>query len=287
MQAELSGEFVMDPQSSGQNGQTCNAPSFQWLSFAYQGLTEIPYETILLQTDTLEVLDLSYNLLDEYPFFLPTRNHYTQWDALVSHVCMFLPYSLLFMFLPTPCMYHVKAHHLSVLLHSVLIGTRLCWVSWRSSALWSWTATTTHLTSSSPTCPASPPSALTRTSSTTYLCLWMKSDGSSQTSSKPGICRGSCWRIYRDYLLSVFSLFRLFNKGSWAWWTMKQHLVILMEEVWPSTKTTGENQAKLEITLVQKFLSNHLIYEQGNSSNGGKNFKLNPKMSQGMWHSPE
>uniref|UniRef100_A0A3Q1G6D8 Uncharacterized LOC110957422 n=1 Tax=Acanthochromis polyacanthus TaxID=80966 RepID=A0A3Q1G6D8_9TELE len=39
----------------------------QWLSFAYQGLTEIPYETILTQTDTLEVLDLSYNLLDEYP----------------------------------------------------------------------------------------------------------------------------------------------------------------------------------------------------------------------------
>lgn len=41
--------------------------SFQWLSFAYQGLTEIPYDAILPQTDTLEVLDLSYNLLDEYP----------------------------------------------------------------------------------------------------------------------------------------------------------------------------------------------------------------------------
>lgn len=37
------------------------------LSFAYQGLLEIPYEGILEQRDTLEVLDLSYNLLEEYP----------------------------------------------------------------------------------------------------------------------------------------------------------------------------------------------------------------------------
>lgn len=57
----------MDHQTSGQHSQPSNASSFQWLSFAYQGLTEIPYVTILKQTDTLEVLDLSYNLLDEYP----------------------------------------------------------------------------------------------------------------------------------------------------------------------------------------------------------------------------
>ncbi|XP_056113800.1 uncharacterized protein LOC130090450 [Rhinichthys klamathensis goyatoka] len=37
----------------------------QRLSFAYQGLLEIPYDTILQHQDTLEVLDLSYNLLDE------------------------------------------------------------------------------------------------------------------------------------------------------------------------------------------------------------------------------
>ncbi|XP_029944188.1 leucine-rich repeat-containing protein 72 [Salarias fasciatus] len=43
---------------------------FQWLSFAYQDLTEIPYESILAQTETLEVLDLSYNLLDENPVLL-------------------------------------------------------------------------------------------------------------------------------------------------------------------------------------------------------------------------
>lgn len=49
------------------SGQPSHATSFQWLSFAYQGLTEIPYEMILTQTDTLEVLDLSYNLLEEYP----------------------------------------------------------------------------------------------------------------------------------------------------------------------------------------------------------------------------
>ncbi|XP_057198901.1 uncharacterized protein LOC130559695 [Triplophysa rosa] len=37
----------------------------QRLSFAYQNLSEIPYDTILQQQDTLEVLVLSYNLLDE------------------------------------------------------------------------------------------------------------------------------------------------------------------------------------------------------------------------------
>ncbi|KAM6909480.1 leucine-rich melanocyte differentiation-associated protein [Xenentodon cancila] len=56
----------MDHQTLGQPSQ---ASSFQWLSFAYQGLTEIPYDSILTQTDTLEVLDLSYNLLDD-----PYRN---------------------------------------------------------------------------------------------------------------------------------------------------------------------------------------------------------------------
>ncbi|XP_041821185.1 leucine-rich repeat-containing protein 72 [Chelmon rostratus] len=50
--------------------QQSHASSFHWLSFAYQGLTEIPYETILTQTDTLEVLDLSYNLLDD-PYWNP------------------------------------------------------------------------------------------------------------------------------------------------------------------------------------------------------------------------
>ncbi|KAF3836793.1 hypothetical protein F7725_004257 [Dissostichus mawsoni] len=53
----------MDPNASGQSSQPPS--SFQWLSFAYQALTEIPYEAILPQTDTLEVLDLSYNLLDD------------------------------------------------------------------------------------------------------------------------------------------------------------------------------------------------------------------------------
>uniref|UniRef100_A0A3Q3KH52 U2A'/phosphoprotein 32 family A C-terminal domain-containing protein n=1 Tax=Monopterus albus TaxID=43700 RepID=A0A3Q3KH52_MONAL len=52
----------MDHHTSGQHNQCSHALSFQWLSFAYQSLTEIPYETILTQKDTLEVLDLSYNL---------------------------------------------------------------------------------------------------------------------------------------------------------------------------------------------------------------------------------
>uniref|UniRef100_A0A8C6WFB3 Uncharacterized protein n=1 Tax=Neogobius melanostomus TaxID=47308 RepID=A0A8C6WFB3_9GOBI len=48
----------MEQHSSGPQAQ----PSYQWLSFAYQSLTEIPYDPILMQTETLEVLDLSYNL---------------------------------------------------------------------------------------------------------------------------------------------------------------------------------------------------------------------------------
>ncbi|XP_039997466.1 leucine-rich repeat-containing protein 72, partial [Xiphias gladius] len=55
----------MDHHTSGQHTQSNHASSFQWLSFAYQGLTEIPYEAILTKTDSLEVLDLSYNLLDD------------------------------------------------------------------------------------------------------------------------------------------------------------------------------------------------------------------------------
>lgn len=58
----------MDRQRSSQHTRPSNPSSFHWFSFAYQGLTEIPYETILTHTDALEVLDLSYNLLDEYPF---------------------------------------------------------------------------------------------------------------------------------------------------------------------------------------------------------------------------
>lgn len=57
----------MDPHASGQDAHLSPGPPFQWLSFAYQGLTEIPYDTILKQTDSLEVLDLSFNLLEEYP----------------------------------------------------------------------------------------------------------------------------------------------------------------------------------------------------------------------------
>ncbi|XP_072232524.1 leucine-rich melanocyte differentiation-associated protein [Leuresthes tenuis] len=64
------GVVVMDHHTSGQLSQSSQAPGFQWLSFAYQGLTEIPYDTILTQTHTLEVLDLSYNLLDD-PYWNP------------------------------------------------------------------------------------------------------------------------------------------------------------------------------------------------------------------------
>uniref|UniRef100_A0AAY5KX95 U2A'/phosphoprotein 32 family A C-terminal domain-containing protein n=1 Tax=Esox lucius TaxID=8010 RepID=A0AAY5KX95_ESOLU len=53
------------PVAPGQLGQTGPVLGLRSLSFAYQGLLEIPYETILAQQDTLEVLDLSYNLLED------------------------------------------------------------------------------------------------------------------------------------------------------------------------------------------------------------------------------
>ncbi|KAF4089268.1 hypothetical protein AMELA_G00064860 [Ameiurus melas] len=55
----------MEPRAPG---SSTVAPGLKRLSFAYQSLLEIPYDIILKQQDTLEVLDLSYNLLDEYPF---------------------------------------------------------------------------------------------------------------------------------------------------------------------------------------------------------------------------
>ncbi|CAF93696.1 unnamed protein product, partial [Tetraodon nigroviridis] len=57
------GASAMDDQS-GQSGP-------RRLSFAHRGLTEIPYESILAQTATLQVLDLSYNQLQEYPLASP------------------------------------------------------------------------------------------------------------------------------------------------------------------------------------------------------------------------
>ncbi|KAM8746565.1 leucine-rich melanocyte differentiation-associated protein [Acanthopagrus schlegelii] len=84
----------MDHLTSGQHGQPGHASSFQWLSFAYQGLTEIPYDTILTQTDTLEVLDLSYNLLEEYPS--PNNLNFTKHHSvrMLSWLCSpsFNPY---------------------------------------------------------------------------------------------------------------------------------------------------------------------------------------------------
>lgn len=57
----------MDHQTSSLHSQSTQS-GFWWLSFAHQGLTEIPYDAILAQTGTLQVLDLSYNRLEEYPF---------------------------------------------------------------------------------------------------------------------------------------------------------------------------------------------------------------------------
>ncbi|KAB5579411.1 hypothetical protein PHYPO_G00194770 [Pangasianodon hypophthalmus] len=54
---------VMEP---GAPGSSTIEPGLKRLSFAYQSLLEIPYDAILKQRDTLEVLDLSYNLLDDH-----------------------------------------------------------------------------------------------------------------------------------------------------------------------------------------------------------------------------
>ncbi|XP_072553749.1 leucine-rich melanocyte differentiation-associated protein [Paramormyrops kingsleyae] len=56
--------------SAGTPGPTELVLGLRRLSFAYQDLIEIPYDVILEQRDTLEVLDLSYNLLEESPALL-------------------------------------------------------------------------------------------------------------------------------------------------------------------------------------------------------------------------
>ncbi|XP_064877985.1 uncharacterized protein LOC115133559 isoform X2 [Oncorhynchus nerka] len=53
------------PGQYSQPGQPGPVLGLRSLSFAYQGLLEIPYEVILAQQHTLEVLDLSYNLLED------------------------------------------------------------------------------------------------------------------------------------------------------------------------------------------------------------------------------
>lgn len=86
----------------------------------------------------------------------------------------------------------------SILLHSALTGIRLCWVNWRSSALWFWTVTITRLMSSSPTWPASPHCASTRTRSTICPCLWRRFAGNSQTLSEGGVV--SADDLYRSFV---------------------------------------------------------------------------------------
>lgn len=137
----------------------------------------------------------------------------------------------------------------SVFLHSVLTGTRLCWGGWKSSALSFWTPITTPLTSSSHTCQVSPPCASTRTRSTTCLCLWRRSgesfraSGESIVSSCSCITKPSC----PSYNSSGFLPFMV--EGSSAWWTTRQHPVILTEGAWHSTSTTGENGTALKQSL--------------------------------------
>ncbi|XP_060729558.1 leucine-rich melanocyte differentiation-associated protein [Tachysurus vachellii] len=58
---------VLEP---GAPGRSTIDPGLKRLSFAYQSLLEIPYDAIFKQRNTLEVLDLSYNLLDESPALL-------------------------------------------------------------------------------------------------------------------------------------------------------------------------------------------------------------------------
>lgn len=95
----------MDHRTLGRHSQPSNSSSFQCLSFGYQGLTEIPYETILMHKDTLLVLDLSYNLLDEYPFALQGTNDESTigGTSCMLSLCYLLVKSMLIMVSPTYC----------------------------------------------------------------------------------------------------------------------------------------------------------------------------------------
>ncbi len=89
----------MDQHTAGQHSVPSQpTSSFQWLSLAHQGLTEIPYDSILTQTNTLEVLDLSYNFLDEYPFFRSGSVKTKQLQSIRSTSVPFLFFSFIHSF---------------------------------------------------------------------------------------------------------------------------------------------------------------------------------------------
>lgn len=77
------------PGQPGQPGQPGPVLGLRSLSFAYQGLLEIPYEVILAQQHTLEVLDLSYNLLEEYPSALSPVETEANTHTLHTHTSEF------------------------------------------------------------------------------------------------------------------------------------------------------------------------------------------------------
>ncbi|XP_051799600.1 leucine-rich repeat-containing protein 72 [Acanthochromis polyacanthus] len=111
----------MDHQTSGQLSQPNHASSYQWLSFAYQGLTEIPYETILTQTDTLEVLDLSYNLLDDSYWNPVLLGHLEKLSTLILD-CNSYTSHVKFPFMPsvtTLCINKNKINNLPVFVEEV------------------------------------------------------------------------------------------------------------------------------------------------------------------------
>ncbi|KAG7461911.1 hypothetical protein MATL_G00196140 [Megalops atlanticus] len=61
------------------------------LSLAYQGLEEIPYESILEQRETLEVLDLSYNLLEDVTTIWINKNKISNLPIFVEEICRKFP----------------------------------------------------------------------------------------------------------------------------------------------------------------------------------------------------
>ncbi|CAL8326969.1 unnamed protein product [Lota lota] len=90
------------------------APCVTWLSLAHQDLSEIPYEAILEHSCCLEALDLSYNLLVEYPLLEHLHTLILDQNQYTSHVK--------FPFMPSVtavCINQNKIHNLPVFVDEI------------------------------------------------------------------------------------------------------------------------------------------------------------------------
>ncbi|CAL8377343.1 unnamed protein product [Boreogadus saida] len=97
------------------------APCVTWLSLAHQDLSEIPYAVILEHSCRLEALDLSYNLLVEYPLAVQREGALEQLHTLILDRNQYTSH-VKFPFMPSVtavCINQNKIHNLPVFVDEI------------------------------------------------------------------------------------------------------------------------------------------------------------------------